>query len=275
MLDLLAHCHDFVEFSSGPRYAATLAASLGATLTGMYVAPALQLPRTSDERSGLAAEYLAYAHEGFERARLAHPEFARWAARFAAHSTHWQLAIGDTAQALVAAGNCTDLLVIEHRARNPDDSLPAIARALLSGVSCIVVPESEADAKPTWKRIAIAWNGSVGAVRAVHAALPVLRMAAEIQLLVLPSSAGRLEQSSVPEFPVERYLERHGISAKWHSVAASQQSVDQAILVESSRLGIDLLVMGAFGTTRVQPDHLRGITTRVLQQSLLPVFLRH
>jgi len=275
VLDLLSHCHDFPEFSSGPTYAATLAGALGATLTGMYVAPPLQLPRTADERSGLAAEYLAYAHEGLERARCAEPDFARWSARFGAHSAHWQLAVGDPAEALVAAANCADLVVIEHRARAPDDSLPGIARVLLSGATCIVVPENETNAKPAWERIAIAWNGSTGAVRAVHAALPLLRIATEVHLLSLPSPAGRHGQNPLPEFSIEGHLERHGVAAKWHSLAASRQSVDQAILVESSRLSIDLLVMGAFGTTRPDADHLRGITARVLQQSLLPVFVRH
>lgn len=274
MLDLVTHCHDYIEFSSGPRYAAKLAGQLGASLTGLYVAPVMQSPTVWRSQPALAAEYIAFEHEELERARRAGNDFVRWAARDGAGAAHWQLAVGDAGEALVAVGNCNDITVLEHRARAPDDSLANIGKTLLSGACCIVVPQNEANAKPAWQRIAIAWNGSAGAIRAVHGALPVLRLADEILLFSLSSMHGS-EANREREFSIERYLESHDLKANWHAMDGTHPTFDQTVLVESSRLAIDLLVMGAFGTTRFDPNRPRGTTPRVLQQSLLPVLLRH
>jgi nucleotide-binding universal stress UspA family protein len=275
VLDVLVHCHDVVAFTSGPRYAAELACVLGASLTGLYVAP--PLPRTVPAGASrcLASEFLAFVHEEFDRAEKAGPGFAHRAAGFGAHATHWQVALGRLPDVLAAAANWNDLIVIEHRERVPRECVDAIASSLLNGVPCIVVRETANPGPTRWSRIAIAWNGSPEAIRAVRAALPLLQAAEQIFLLASPATTRQVSVICEPEFSIEAYLARQGLQAQHVSLDLSHRPPEEAILVASANVAADLLVMGAFGTTRLTTGEPRGITNYVLEQGLLPLLLHH
>jgi nucleotide-binding universal stress UspA family protein len=274
VLDILVHCHEFEAFTSGPRYAAELASTLGASLTGLYVAPAL--PRAPPaEAQTLASEFLAFVHDEIERAEKADLNFARHAAGFGAKSAHWQVALGRLPNVLAAAGNWNDLIVIEHRERVPRECADAIVSSLLSGVPCIVVREAARPAPARWSSVAIAWNGAAETIRAVHAALPILRHAEQIYLLASPATTRQEPLTCEPEFSIEAYMARHGLTAQYVPLDLSHRSPEEAILIAAASVAADLLVMGAFGTTRVHADEPRGVTHYILEQGLLPLLLHH
>jgi len=275
VLDILVHCHEAAAFTSGPRYAAELARVLGASLTGLYVAP--PLPRTLPAGASrcLASEFLAFVHEEVERAEKAAPGFANNAAGFGAHATHWQVALGRLPDVLAAAANWNDLIVIEHRERVPRECVDAIANSLLNGVPCIVVRETANPAPTRWNRIAIAWNSSPEAIRAVRAALPLLQMAEQIFLLASPAATRFVPVICEPEFSIEAYLARHRLQAQHVPLDLSHRPPEEAILVASANVAADLLVMGAFCTARLPTGDPRGITNYILEQGLLPLLLHH
>jgi len=275
VLDIVVHCHEFEAFSSGPRYAAAMAKALGASLTGMYVAP--RLPRTlpAGTSRSLANEYLAFVHEEIDRAERAGPDFAQHAVMFGAHAVHWQVALGRLPEVLAAAANWNDLVVIEHRERVPRECADAIVGILLKGVPCIVVRETGNPGPTRWSRIAIAWNGSPEAIRAMRAALPLLQLAQQVFVLASPASTREAPVICEPEFSVDAYLARHGLQAQHVPLDLSRRRPEEAILVASANVAADLLVMGAFGTTRLPADEPGGITNYVLEQGLLPLLLHH
>lgn len=275
MLDILVHCHEFDAFTSGPRYAAELAGALGASLTGLYVAPALPRAAPAAAPPSLASEFLAFVHDELDRAEQAHADFAQRAAACGASAAHWQVALGRLPEVLSAAGNWNDLIVIEHRERVPRECAAAIASSVLSGVPCIVVRESAAPQPARWRRIAIAWNGAPEAIRAVHAALPLLRRAEHVYLLTSQATTRRAPLTFEPELSIDSYLARHGLTAQHVPLDLSHRPPEEAILIASAGVAADLLVMGAFGTTRLHPDEPRGITHYVLEQGLLPLLLHH
>jgi len=275
VLDIVVHCHEFEAFTSGPRYASGMARALGAALTGMYVAPRLPQTLPAGPSRCLASEFLAFVHEEIDRAERAGPGFAQHAAAFGAHAVRWQVARGSLPEVLAAAANWNDLIVIEHRERVPRECMDAIAGSLLKGVSCIVVRETLGPGPSRWSRIAIAWNGSPEAIRAVHAALPLLQLAEQIFLLTSPASTRQAPVICEPEFSIEAYLARHGLQAQHVPLDLSQRPPEEAILVASANVAADLLVMGAFGTTRLPADEPGGITNHVLEQGMLPLLLHH
>ena len=275
MLDILVHCHEFETFTSGPRYAAELARALDASLTGLYVAPPLPRALPVAAPPALASEFLAFVHDEIERAEKSDLSFAHHAAGFGANSASWQVALGRLPDVLAAAGNWNDLIVIEHRERVPRECADAIASSLLAGVPCIVVREAANPRATRWNRIAIAWNGSPEVIRAVHAALPLLQRAEQIFLLASPATMRQAPLTCEPEFSIQAYLERHGLSAQYVSLDLSHRPAEEAILIASANAAADLLVMGAFGTTRVHADEPRGVTNYVLEQARLPLLLHH
>jgi nucleotide-binding universal stress UspA family protein len=275
VLDILVHCHEFERFTSGPRYAAELAGTLDASLTGLYVAPPLPRALPSEAPPALAREFLAFVHDEIDRAENAGPGFGQQAAVFGATEVHWQVALGRLPEVLAVAGNWNDLIVIEHRERVPRECSDAIAGSLLGGVPCIVVREAARPCAIRRGRIAIAWNGSPEAIRAVHAALSLLQLAEQIFLLASPATTSQSPVICEPEFAMEAYLALHGLSAQYVSIDVSHHRPEEAILVAAANVAADLLVMGAFGTTRPSPGEPLGTTSFILERAMLPLLLHH
>jgi nucleotide-binding universal stress UspA family protein len=275
MRDLLVHCHEFDAFTSAPRYAAQLCGALGATLTGLYAAARIpRLPR-GDLPLSLTDEFIDYVHDEIARAERAGAAFAQRAGSFGARDSRWQVALGSLPEILISAGNWNDLVVIEHRERVPRDNLATIARTVMSGVPCLAVREAAIPAPISWNCVAIAWNGSPEAVRAVHAALPLLRLARKIIVLSAHTNRRRPRVVAEPGFLIDAYLASHDLIAESMTLDTSQRPVEEAILIGSANAGADLLVMGAFGTARVHHAEGRGIAQYVLEHGSLPLFLRH
>jgi nucleotide-binding universal stress UspA family protein len=275
VLDLLVHCHDFEAFSSGPRYAAQLAAALNASLTGLYVVPRMPPLPPRNAPPSLTSEFLGFVHAEIERAEHAQGAFGRMAEGLGVRRWQWQLAVGQLTDCLCAAGNWNDLAVLEHRERVPKYCTETIAATVLSGVPCLVVRESAAAAAPALRRIAIAWNGSIEAIRAVHAALPVLRLARQIFMLASPPPAPSSRIVYEPEFSLERYLRQHGFAVQTVALSPHQRTPEDTILIEAANVDADLLVMGAFGSQRRYSSQYGGTTNYLIEQSTMPLFLRH
>ena len=120
------------------------------------------------------------------------------------------------------------------------------------------------------RRIAIAWNGSPKASRAVAAALPFLEKAETITILTVP--VGKRGSSGEA---LASYLGLHGLKATVESVDPQGKSAGRALLEHAQGRGVDLLVMGAWGHSRIREMILGGATREVLAQTTLPVLMAH
>ncbi|MGH7185222.1 MAG: universal stress protein, partial [Pseudomonadota bacterium] len=121
------------------------------------------------------------------------------------------------------------------------------------------------------RSIAVAWNGKEQAARALGAALPFLAKADTVTVLTAgePHAAGRPAE-------VVRYLAWHGIRADAVEVpAASPGKVGQILLEQVGQTGADLLVMGAYGHSRLKEMILGGATRDLLGHAALPVLMAH
>jgi len=145
---------------------------------------------------------------------------------------------------------------------------------LTCGLPCIVVPQSHArDAG--CERVAVAWNGSAEALRAVHAALPILRRAREV---VLVRGSPRPVMSSIewkPPLTIESYLHRHEVRFTEKTLHAGGSEAGAALMHTARAMDADLIVMGAYGRARFSEWVLGGATRHMLEHSTLPVFMRH
>lgn len=71
------------------------------------------------------------------------------------------------------------------------------------------------------------------------------------------------------------YLARHGVRATIHILQPGNRSTGDALLDAASRFGADLLVMGAYGHSRVREWILGGATQKILTGATLPVLMMH
>lgn len=123
-----------------------------------------------------------------------------------------------------------------------------------------------------FKRIGIAWDGSRLAARALRDAAPFLNDAQEIAIL-------SVNEPSKPENPsaaeLAAHLAQRGLTAKFERVSASGADVQAAILSLAADAGLDLIVMGAYGHSRLQERLLGGITRGMLESMTVPTLMSH
>ena len=120
------------------------------------------------------------------------------------------------------------------------------------------------------RTVAIAWNGSVEATRALLGALPLLKQAALLHVLTVPGAGTADEQAAA----LAAYLAWHELSVQQHALYP-ETSVGVALLAKAKELGADLLVMGGYGHSRVRELIFGGATRHVLHHYDLPVLIAH
>lgn len=124
------------------------------------------------------------------------------------------------------------------------------------------------------KRALIAWDASTSATRAVTAAIPLLKHAENVDVVVFnPDSRGDAHGEQ-PGADIALYLARHGIKV---NVVRQKTDIDvgNALLSIAADLGSDLLVMGGYGHSRFREILLGGVTRTVLESMTVPVLMSH
>jgi len=94
-------------------------------------------------------------------------------------------------------------------------------------------------------------------------------------VLSVNPSIGPGGHGDVPGADIALHLARHGVRAEAASVTTSDVSVDDMLLSQAADAGADLLVMGAYGHSRLGELILGSATRHILKQITLPVFMSH
>lgn len=120
----------------------------------------------------------------------------------------------------------------------------------------------------------VAWNGSSEAGVALRQAVPLLAKSKAVYL------ASVAEITDKPRFdfpPVEgaRYLSRHGIEAELVEIPKGEAKVADTLFSAAALRECGLVVMGAYGHSRLSEMLLGGVTRRSLTDPQLPIFLAH
>ncbi|MEI7037414.1 universal stress protein [Fulvimonas yonginensis] len=265
MRDVVVLSPGFRSWHASVRYAARLAATTQAVLTGLYVG-ARHAPMPGPPL--LAEEMSAYMQDELQQAMLAGHGFAEWARQLGVRDARWQVAIGRTADALALAGNWNDVVVLPCAVSPHPEDERLIRETLHSGAACIAVPDAGLAPAPVICA-AVAWNGTVASSRALHAALPLLRLAQAVVLL----QPGKPDAG--PRADALAHLHAHGVSVSAvESLDGPDEDVVGQILMYASEHHADLLVMGASGRRWRDERCFGATTTGVLAGSRLPMFLR-
>ena len=140
-----------------------------------------------------------------------------------------------------------------------------------SGRAAILVPPSARPA--TLDHIAIAWDASQVAARALGDALPLLAEGGRISVLTVEDEKP-LSGSDIAE-SLATVLEKRGVSAKPFSISLRGRSISEALQESALLEGAQVLAMGGFGHSRVRDFVLGGATKGVVTQLQLPVLLSH
>jgi len=123
------------------------------------------------------------------------------------------------------------------------------------------------------RKAVIAWNGDKKSVRAVNDAIPLLLGRGQVTVLIVnPKQRGEEYGGSQGDNLVS-HLKQHGIDAVVDMQTVPDLSVDNIILNYISDMGADLLIMGAFGHSRLRERTFGGVTESILHQMTVPVLM--
>jgi len=183
----------------------------------------------------------------------------------------WRETTGREDELAAWRGRLADLIVVGRPAA--DSEAPSIlmvnAAVFESGRPVLVAPPTFAP--DLGRRVAIAWNGSAEAARAVHGALPLIASAESVTIFTTETE--KTPETAAGE--LSGYLAGHGISAEQRSLTESDGPVAKALLEACVTDDVDLLVMGAYTHSRLRQLILGGVTRHVLQEVTLPVLMAH
>ena len=120
-----------------------------------------------------------------------------------------------------------------------------------------------------FRRVAVAWKPTPQAARALAFAMPLLVRAGAVTVL----TAEENEHQPADLDSVIAYLGDHGVKAEGQRLSSSEGGAAAAVLREAQHAS--LLVMGAYGRTRIGEWVFGGFTRTVIRESQVPVLMAH
>jgi len=165
---------------------------------------------------------------------------------------------------------CADVAVLTNDLREDAEAFNSLCHGIIfdSPVPLILNPTESA---LTPKHVTVAWSESLPSTRAVHAALPLLKAAKTVTLTVIDPVQGKDDTS----LAVAAWLSHHGCKVNVEKTPSAGLPVADVLLRCAVEDGADLIVMGAYGHTRMRQRLFGGTTRTVIAQTKQAVFLTH
>lgn len=272
MRDLLLPLTSAYARPASFEYAAWLSAEFDAPLTALYVIQAF-LGGPAFDSPAVISDAIEYVRDQRRAASEGGTVFAEWAQRRGLDGHRWHAVEAPFARTVAAAADWHDLVVLDADEGNECADVTTLGQIVLTCRRPCLIVRSDAVFTPP-RRIAVAWNASAECIRAVRSALGLLQRAEEVIVL---GDVGlvRARGCSDPPGGIAAYLESKGVP-----VSSSRHRIDAAAAGESlasaaADVGADLLVMGAYGHSRISEWILGGATRHLLQHGPLPLFMQH
>lgn len=277
--DLLVHLDGSPQAKARMDFAVALAARHQAHLVALYAVEAgLPFGLTGEMGGPALAQLLdqmrAEADEEAARLRAAFEA----AARRDGIEGEWREAMEAPPAAVALHARYADLSVLGQ----PEPGTPTagitelVLEAALfnSGRPVLMLPYAgRPDA--AMGSVLIGWNASKEATRAVNDALPLLRAAREVRVLAINPRGGVGGQGDLPAADIALHLARHGVTATAQHIVTTEIGESDVLLNTAADGGADLLVMGAYGHSRLREIVFGGVTRGILARMTVPVLLSH
>jgi nucleotide-binding universal stress UspA family protein len=181
-----------------------------------------------------------------------------------------------TAEIALVHSRYADLVVLGRVPDGPSEVERTLFGSLLlhSGRPLLLVPQ---DARPTVPpaRIVLAWKPCAESTRALHDAMPLLKRADLVQLLMIDPQVDGLHHGELPGADIGAHLSRHDIAVEAISLPRAGGSDAEVLLRHAQEAGADLIVAGGYGHTRVREQVFGGVTRALFEQKRVPVLFSH
>ncbi|MHA7818993.1 MAG: universal stress protein [Erythrobacter sp.] len=192
-------------------------------------------------------------------------------------SWEWRFLYGMAERHLLEQSALHDVIVVgphdigEEGSRGP--SAMAGELALKAPVPVLVVPGDTRRFDPS-APVLVAWNGSSEAAVALRGAMPLLGLAGKVFLATVAEEDDK-HRYDFPASEAAKYLSRHGIEAELVEIPRGKAKIADTLFSAAQMRDCGLMVMGAYGHSRLAEMLLGGVTRRMLSNPQMPILLGH
>lgn len=271
----------YVHVDSSGRNPQRVDAALGlaikhdALLSGVYVMSRPVIPSYAEVQ--ISEEILvAQANALKETAELSRSKFMK-AAESKGVDAVWKCFEGITDAVLNRESRAADLIIVGQH--DPDEDIFPGGRdmpdqvILSSGRPVMLIPYTFSG-ETIGKRILVAWDGSSRASRSVHDAMPLLKAAEQVTVMVA-NPEGETKIGQEPGATITAHLKRHGVNAEAAHITNPKVKPGELLLSRAADIGADLIVCGAYGHARWKELILGGVTDHLLEHMPVPLVMSH
>lgn len=256
--------------------ATDLAQRFGAYLVGLHARRPFEAPTYYDIGVPMGPLFEAY-EQGANADQMAAKAAFDKAIKGKHLPAEWRVVDGYPDDELAISARYADLLVVgqtdlQNITPTPSDLPESVA--LSTGRPVLVVPYIGA-ANPPGKKVMLCWNASRESARAATDALPFLKAAEEVIVMVVDPRISADGHGAEPGADVATWLARHDIKVTVQRDVAADADVGNVILSRAADHAVDLLVMGVYGHSRLRELVLGGASRTLLSSMTVPVLMSH
>ncbi len=238
---------------------------LGEGMTGAMVEDVMTaVEKEADERSKRAAAQFAAACEAADVTAAEAPMTPGFAVTY-------DTVVGREEDIVAEQGRLHDLVVTGRAGPDSDVIEPAALQAAITETGRAVLVAPLAEPAGFGRTVAVAWNGSAQAARAMSSGLPFLATADRVTVMAVDEP----ERRGPPAEDAAGFLAAHGVSADVKHVTPGADGIGEALLRDVKAANCDMLIMGAYTHARLRQLILGGVTRGVLANTEIPVLMAH
>lgn len=182
---------------------------------------------------------------------------------------------GEPDYQLLKYASTSDIVIMEKpdTGQHYDQRVAVPANLALGCGRPVMIVPNELQQESLGDNVLIAWNGTREATRALHDAMPILKEAKSVMVAAF-NTTKYSEQTNRCE-ALENHLTRHGVTFKLINSAAEESEVGARLLKLTKQSNADMIVMGAYGHSRIREYILGGVSRTMIRDTTVPLFLSH
>jgi nucleotide-binding universal stress UspA family protein len=271
--EIVVYTDNRSEATSILEFAGLLAEENGARLISLFTqpAPAVTPPETFARGTGIRAvieEQDSQLKSIEARQRAVFEDIVR---RYGISRSEWR-SLSHWSSEVAVNAYYADLVVISRPERTGQMSdPPGLAESLVlsSGRPIILFPPGGKASRV--RRILVGWNATREAIRAVADAVPLFARADAVEVLIVDYQRQRARHGQKAGAQIARRLAGLGAQVEVQRLSSEGKDVGHLLLSQAVEFRADLLIMGAYGHSRLREWMFGGVTRTVLYEAGLPV----
>lgn len=193
---------------------------------------------------------------------------------------HWRTPKGAADEALAAHARYCDLLIMS-KPENTSTTAPLMsslpeAVVMAAGRPVLMIP-AVGNVLPIGRRVLFCWDHRRESARAFSDAAPILHACSELVVLTVDPQPDNLRKKDIHENDFADYCASLGYPKPREVFKRSEDfgGVGNIILNTSTDHGSDLIIMGAYGHSRMRQWIMGGASRTMFSSMTVPILLSH